>query len=102
MAKKINLPLRGVIENMSWFTGDDGRRYQLFGEGGGQGLATALSVPLLGQIPLVPALREGGDVGRPVTDSDPGGEVSQAFATLAGAIVAKGAGRVFRPELTIR
>jgi ATP-binding protein involved in chromosome partitioning len=102
MAKKINLPLRGVIENMSWFTGDDGHRYQLFGEGGGQGLADALGVPLLGQIPLVSALREGGDVGRPITDSDPGSEISQAFTALAGTVVAKGASRVFRPELTIR
>jgi ATP-binding protein involved in chromosome partitioning len=102
MAKKINLPLRGVIENMSWFTGDDGHRYQLFGEGGGQGLADALSVPLLGQIPLVSALREGGDVGRPITDSDPGSDISQAFASLAATVVAKGASRVFRPELTIR
>ena len=42
MAKKINLPLRGVIENMSWFTGDDGRRYELFGHGGGEQLATDL------------------------------------------------------------
>ena len=53
MAKKINLPLRGVIENMSWFTGDDGRRYELFGAGGGQQLAADLGVPLLGQIPFV-------------------------------------------------
>jgi ATP-binding protein involved in chromosome partitioning len=102
MAKKINLPLRGVVENMSWFTGDDGRRYELFGEGGGDALAGVLGVPLLGQIPLVPALREGGDVGRPITDADPGSDVSQAFATLAKSIVAKGAGRVFHPELTIR
>jgi ATP-binding protein involved in chromosome partitioning len=89
MAKKINLPLRGVVENMSWFTGDDGHRYELFGEGGGNALAGVLGVPLLGQIPLVP-------------DADPGSDVSQAFATLAKSIVAKGAGRVFHPELTIR
>ncbi len=61
MAKKVNMPLRGVIENMSWFTGDDGRRYELFGQGGGQSLAASLGVPLLAQLPLVPALREGGD-----------------------------------------
>src|SRR3954454_14118234 len=45
--KKVNLPLRGVIENMSWFTGDDGHRYQLFGEGGGASLAESLGAPLL-------------------------------------------------------
>ena len=64
MARKVNLPLRGVIENMSWFTGDDGNRYQLFGEGGGADAGRGTEVPLLGQIPLVPALREGGDEGR--------------------------------------
>jgi ATP-binding protein involved in chromosome partitioning len=91
-----------VIENMSWFTGDDGRRYELFGHGGGQTLADSLGVPLLAQLPLVPALREGGDLGRPVTATDPTGEAAVAFDALAQAIVARGATRVFRPELTIR
>jgi ATP-binding protein involved in chromosome partitioning len=102
MAKKINLPLRGVIENMSWFTADDGRRYELFGRGGGEQLASDLGVPLLGRIPFVPALREGGDVGRPVTVTDAGSEVAEAFDALAAKVLARGPGRVFRPELTIR
>jgi ATP-binding protein involved in chromosome partitioning len=101
MAKKINLPLFGVIENMSWFTGDDGKRYELFGHGGGQLLATELGVPLVGQVPLVPALREGGDIGTPVTVSDPDGEASKAFDAIAGHIVANGPKRVYRSELTI-
>ena len=49
-ARKVNLAVRGVIENMSWFTGDDGTRYELFGAGGGQVLAESLGVPLLGQV----------------------------------------------------
>jgi len=102
MARKINLPLRGVIENMSWFTGDDGTRYELFGAGGGAQLADELGVPLLARIPLVPALREGGDVGRPVTATDPDSEIARTFASLAVDIAARGAARVFRPELTIR
>ena len=64
MAEKVDLHVIGVVENMSWFTGDDGKRYELFGAGGGQELADDLGVPLLAQIPLVPALREGGDAGR--------------------------------------
>jgi ATP-binding protein involved in chromosome partitioning len=102
MAKKINLPLRGVIENMSWFTGEDGTRQALFGEGGGAELAAELGVPLLGQIPLVPALRRGGDEGRPLVATDPDSEAAQAFATIAATLVARGPGRIFRPELTIR
>ena len=101
MARKVNLPLRGVIENMSWFTGDDGKRYDIFGSGGGADLAGVLGVPLIGQIPLVPALREGGDVGLPVTVSDPDGEASRAFAAMAESIVSMGAARVYRPELQV-
>ena len=83
MAAKVNLPVRGVIENMSWFTGDDGRRYELFGAGGGQQLADELSVPLLARIPLVQPLREGGDDGRPIAAVAPDSEVGRIFADLA-------------------
>ncbi|MDA8061036.1 MAG: Mrp/NBP35 family ATP-binding protein [Actinomycetota bacterium] len=101
MARKINLPLRGVIENMSWFTGADGTRYELFGRGGGEELARELGVPLLARVPLVPALREGGDTGCPVVVADPRGEAASAFGALAQAVVARGPSRIFRPELTI-
>ncbi|HLI00122.1 MAG TPA: P-loop NTPase, partial [Acidimicrobiales bacterium] len=101
MAKKINLPVRGIIENMSWFTGDDGRRYELFGRGGGEQLAAELGVPLLGQVPLAPALREGGDEGRPVTVTDTDSEAALAFDRLAAELAARGRSRVFRPELKI-
>lgn len=102
MARKVNLAVRGVIENMSWFTGDDGKRYEIFGAGGGALLAADLGVPMLGQIPLVTALREGGDVGMPVTLADPAGEASQAFDAVAKAVDALGRGRISHPELTIR
>jgi ATP-binding protein involved in chromosome partitioning len=102
MARKVNLPLRGVIENMSWLTGDDGSRHRLFGEGGGTELAADLGVPLLGQIPLAPALRSGGDDGRPLAATDPGCEVAEAFAAVAATLVRRGPARIFRPELTIR
>ena len=83
MAEKVNLPVRGVIENMSWFTGDDGKHYEIFGSGGGAELAEELGVPLLAQIPLVPALREGGDDGRPIAAVDPDSEAGRAFHALA-------------------
>jgi ATP-binding protein involved in chromosome partitioning len=102
MARKVNLAVRGVIENMSWFTGDDGKRYEIFGAGGGDMLAADLGVPMLGQIPLVTALRQGGDTGMPVTLADPAGEASQAFDALATRVDALGRGRRAHPELTIR
>jgi ATP-binding protein involved in chromosome partitioning len=102
MASKINTPVLGVIENMSWFTGDDGHRYELFGHGGGEELADRLGVPLIAQIPLVPALREGGDNGTPIVVSDPTGEAATAFATIAKWLEERGPRRRFRPELTVR
>jgi ATP-binding protein involved in chromosome partitioning len=101
MAAKVNLPLRGVIENMSWFTGDDGKRYEIFGAGGGNELAEKLNVPLLGQIPLVPALREGGDDGLPITVSAPDSESAAAFGVVADAVVALGPKRIYKAALKI-
>ncbi len=102
MAKKVNLAIAGVIENMTWFRGDDGKAYELFGAGGGQELADDLDVPLLGQIPLVPALREGGDAGRPIVVSDPDGEAALAFTRIAERIhVELAPKRIYRPELRI-
>src|SRR5664280_83209 len=101
-ARKLKLAVRGVIENMSWFTGDDGKRYELFGAGGGEQLAGELGVPLLAQVPLVSALREGGDEGIPVVAADPESETAGVFDRLAQAIVDLGPARVYRSELTLR
>ena len=83
MAAKVNLPVKGVIENMSFFTGDDGKQYEIFGSGGGQELAVELGVPLLAKLPLVPALREGGDDGKPIAAVDPTSVAGQAFHDMA-------------------
>jgi len=101
MARKLNLPVRGVIENMSWLTGPDGSRQEIFGRGGGPQLAEELGVPLLGQIPLDPAVREGGDTGRPVVVADPGSDAGKAFTSIAGEIVKLGKARIFRAELKV-
>ena len=86
MAAKVNLTVKGVIENMSYFVGDDGKRYEIFGSGGGQKLADDLGVPLLGQLPLVPELREGGDTGNPITVANPSSELAQSFQAIAARI----------------
>ena len=102
MARKVHLGVAGVIENMSWFTGDDGKRYEIFGQGGGQQLADQLEVPLVGQIPLVTALREGGDEGRPIVATEPDSEAAKAFTAVAQRIATELAPkRIYRRELTI-
>jgi ATP-binding protein involved in chromosome partitioning len=102
MARKVNLGVVGVVENMSWFTCDHGARYPLFGEGGGRALADQLGVPLLGQVPLVPALRAGADEGRPIVVTDPDGEASREFHSIAERIdVELAPKRIYRTELKI-
>lgn len=100
-ARKLKLAVRGVIENMSWFTGDDAKRYEIFGSGGGARIASELGVTLLGQIPLEIALRSGGDVGEPVIVAHPESEVAQAFVALAANVAAQGPARVYRQELRL-
>jgi len=102
MAQKVNLEVKGVIENMSWFVGDDGKRYELFGAGGGDALADTLSAPLLGQIPLVTDLRSGGDSGSPIVLRDPEGDASLAFRRIAERIeVELAPTRRYRKELKL-
>jgi ATP-binding protein involved in chromosome partitioning len=99
---QINMRVHGVIENMSWFTGDDGKRYEIFGAGGGQLLADDLQIPLIGQIPLVPDLREGMDIGEPIMSSDPTSEASVAYARIAERIHKElGPKRIYKSELRI-
>jgi len=103
MAEKVHLTVKGVIENMSWFIGDDGTRYELFGAGGGQELADELGVPLLGQLPIIQELREGGDTGRPITAVDPDSATAKAFSAIATRIARElRPKKVFNSQLTIR
>ena len=101
MFAKVNIAVRGVIENMSWFTGDDGKRYPLFGAGGGAELARLLDVELIGQVPMTIPLREGSDHGRPIMAVDPSSEPSQVFARMASWIEAHGPTKRTHPELRI-
>ncbi|MEA2497884.1 MAG: ATP-binding protein involved in chromosome partitioning [Actinomycetota bacterium] len=87
MAEKTGLKVAGVIENMSYFRGDDDKQYRIFGEGGGRTLADRLNVPLLGEIPLDPNLRRLADVGAPIVLQEPGSEVAQALETATKELV---------------
>ena len=102
MAEKVNLEVKGIIENMSWFTGDDGTRYEIFGAGGGEELAARLDKPLLGKVPLLAELRAGSDTGTPIVVSSPESEAAAAFDEIARAIVEDLAPtKRFHPELKI-
>jgi ATP-binding protein involved in chromosome partitioning len=101
MAEKVNQEVLGIVENMAWFTGDDGKRYTIFGEGGGASLAEYLSTDLLVQVPLVPAVREGADRGLPAVAVDPDGEAVAAFARLAQAVEDRKPMARSHPELIV-
>jgi ATP-binding protein involved in chromosome partitioning len=101
-ARRLKLSVRGVVENMSWFTGDDGTRYELFGAGGGETLAADLGIPLLGKVPLVAAVRQGADEGRPIVAVEPESETAQAFIAIAQRLASLGPARVYRKELSLR
>lgn len=102
MAKEVNQEVMGVIENMSWFTGDDGVKYEIFGNGGGELLAEELGVPLLGQLPLQIQLREGADNGKPIYEIDEEGELAKAFDALARSVVELRPRVRTHPDLVIR
>ncbi len=87
MFQKVNVPLLGVAENMSWFEDATGARLALFGEGGGAATAEALGTTLLGQVPLDGSIRAGGDAGEPVTVAAPQGKPAQMFREIAGTLL---------------
>lgn len=98
MAEMMHQRVVGVVENMSWLTLPDGSRMEVFGSGGGARVAETLSqrfgatVPLLGQIPLEQTLREGGDAGKPVVDSDPTAESAVVLTGIAEKLAGRSRG----------
>jgi ATP-binding protein involved in chromosome partitioning len=84
MAQKVGIPILGVVENESYFICDGcDKRHEIFGAGGGQSIAEFAEAPLLGQIPLVPSVREWGDAGTPIVQAAPESAVAQAFESVA-------------------
>jgi len=91
MFEKVNVPVLGIIENMSYFTPPDlpDRRYHIFGRGGGKRTAEELGVDFLGEVPIDPRIVEGGDKGRPIVLDAPDSEAARVFGELAGVIARK-------------
>jgi ATP-binding protein involved in chromosome partitioning len=87
MFQRLNVPILGIVENMSYFAAPDtGKRYAIFGEGGGRRIAEEYGVPLLAQLPLDPDTRVGGDAGAPITLAHPDSAQARAFRDLADAV----------------
>jgi ATP-binding protein involved in chromosome partitioning len=83
MFEKVNVPILGIVENMSYFTAPNGERVELFGHGGGRSEAGRRKLPFLGEIPFYLAIRHGGDTGLPVVVSNPQDAPAQAFINIA-------------------
>ena len=88
MFQKVNVPLLGLIENMSYFVcGHCGERTEIFSHGGGERAAEKLGIPFLGHIPIDPAIRAGGDTGMPIVVADPASPQAKAFREIADAVI---------------
>jgi ATP-binding protein involved in chromosome partitioning len=92
MFREVRVPVLGVVENMSYFVGDDGKRYDIFRAGGGKKLAAESDVPLLGELPIDPRVAECGDTGEPIVRRHPDSPIAKAYLELAK-VVATTAGR---------
>ena len=86
MFEKVNVPILGLVENMSYFLTPHGERVEIFGHGGGRAEAERQKLPFLGEIPIYTEIREGGDRGVPVTVSHPSEPSGQAFFKVAEAL----------------
>jgi ATP-binding protein involved in chromosome partitioning len=85
MFDKVNIPIVGIVENMSYFVCDGcGKKHEIFSRGGARRAAERFAIPYLGEIPITPSLREGGDGGVPSLIQDPNSEVSRCFLAIAG------------------
>jgi ATP-binding protein involved in chromosome partitioning len=79
----VNVPILGIVENMSYFTTPNGERVEIFGHGGGRAEAARQNTPFLGEIPIYTEIRIGGDKGVPVTMDNPNSPPAQAFIEIA-------------------
>ncbi len=86
MFRQVRVPVLGIVENMSYFEGDDGKRVNLFGHGGGRKLASEAGVPFLGEIPIDPRVAECGDQGEPIVRKYPESGVAKAYRALAATV----------------
>ena len=86
MFDKLGVKILGLVDNMSYFTGDDGKKYKIFGEGGVKKTADEFKKKFLGEIPINPEVGKYGDEGIPIVEKDPDHEISKIYLTFANKI----------------
>lgn len=87
MFRQVRVPVLGIVENMSYFVGDDGKRYEIFRHGGGRKLASESKVNFLGEVPLDARVAECGDQGEPITLKHPTSAIAQSYLSLAKTVI---------------
>ena len=87
MFRTVSVPVIGIVENMSYFVNEDGKRYEIFRHGGGQKLAADTDVPFLGEIPIDPRVAECSDIGEPIVRKYPDSLVAKAYLDLAAKVI---------------
>ena len=86
MFDKLGVKILGLVDNMSYFTGDDGKKYKIFGEGGVKKTAEEFQKEFLGEIPINPVIGKNGDEGKPIVEANPGHEISKIYLDFANKI----------------
>jgi ATP-binding protein involved in chromosome partitioning len=99
MFRQVNVPVIGIVENMSYFIGADGKRYEIFRHGGGQKLAQEAGVPFLGAVAIDPRIAECGDQGDPIVHKYPDSEAAKNYLHLATVVSAELGKAGPQPEL---
>jgi ATP-binding protein involved in chromosome partitioning len=99
MFRQVRVPVLGIVENMSYFIGDDGKRYDIFRHGGGKKLAAEAGVPFLGEVPIDPRVAECGDAGDPIVHKHPDSPAAKAYLELAATVLSELARGDRGPEL---
>ncbi len=102
MFRELNVPILGVVENMSFLELPDGTRVDVFGQGGGEQLAKSANVPFLGAIPMDPKVRVGGDQGKPIVISDPDSASGKALRSIAEQLAARLSVEAYKNQSSVK
>jgi ATP-binding protein involved in chromosome partitioning len=89
MFRQVHVPVLGIVENMSYFIGEDGKRYEIFRHGGGRKLAADAGVPFLGELPIDPRVAECGDTGDPIVHKIPDAPIAKSYLALAATVMSE-------------